>query len=97
MQSRVKPTPQHHTTEPEPHQPSIHSLTRVNKFRTQQFDDLSLNPSNEHEPLSYQNQIKEQERLCVLSGKLGVEFNGLGFVDVDPELDSRTFDTKWAQ
>lgn len=50
MQSHVKPTPQHHTTEPEPHQPSIHSLTRVNKFRTQQFDDLSLNPSNEQEP-----------------------------------------------
>lgn len=67
MQSRVKPTPQHHTTEPEPHQPSIHSLTRVNKFRTQQFDDLSLNPSNEQEPsdLAKPNQGK-REAVCVV-------------------------------
>ena len=40
-------------------------------------------------PVSYQTQIKEKERLFVLSGKLGVDFNGLGFVDVDPELGSR--------
>ena len=55
-------------------------------------------------PVSYQNQIKEKERLCVCCRgnffsvlEAGVEFNGLGFVDVDPELGGRTFDTKWAQ
>lgn len=58
-------------------------------------------------PVSYQNQIKEKEReavsVCVVGETFSqfwrpvLSFNGLGFVEVDPELGSRTFDTKWAQ